>query len=307
MNSSLIEIEDILKEIKKNQKFVAESGALPSAAMRKPILYWDLGVALNGFAESQKVSLEDRKEWIRDNFSKIEKKIWGKERKLPISVLAFLFFYHFMDKEYFSKIADLAVNKEGEFVIKKAQYLLRRLSKRNSHLSSEQQKQLITKLSIRNYSLKEYENILKEFGGNSKLLEIEEQYETLSEMIQDALDGDEDKREELRKTIGEIQIDQIRYALQLLKMTNETSFSSAYKKARKILDSKPVGKSELVKSIINNLKNTIKDPEQRKNLLSRIGVAGASTLNMKLHIIKSKANYDEYQLKKEALKDVFNN
>jgi hypothetical protein len=307
LSSSLKEIEDILKEIKKNQKIVAISGAVPSAAMRKPLLYWDLGVALNSFAESQKVSLEDRKEWIRDNFSKIEKKIWGNERELPISVMAFQFFYHFIDKEYFTKMADLAVNKKGEFVIKKATYLLHRLSKRNSDLSPEQQKKLIGKLAVQNYSLKEYENILKEFSGNSKLSEIEEQYETLSEIIQDALDGDEKKREEIRKTIGEIQIDQIRYALQLLKMTNEASFQSAYKKARKILDSKPIGKSELVKSIINNLKIIIKDPDQRKNLLSRIGVAGASTLNMKLHIIKSKANYDEYQLKKEALKDVFNN
>lgn len=306
MSSSLKEIEEILKEIKKNQKFIALSGAVPSSAMRKPMLYWDLGVALNSFAESQNVSFEDRKEWIRDNFSKIEKKIWGNERKLPISVMAFQFFYHFVDKEYFKKMSDLAVNEKGEFVIKKAQYLIHRLSKRNSDLSLEQQKKLIGKLSIKNYSLKDYENILKEFRGNEELAEIEEQYETLSEIIQEALDGDDKKREEIRKTIGEIQIDQIRYSLQLLKMTNELSFQLAYKKARKILDRKPIGKLELVKSIINNLKNIIKDPEQRKNLLLRIGVAGASTLNMKLHIIKSEANYKEYQLKKDALRDVFN-
>lgn len=305
MNPLITEIEDILKEIKKNQKFVAKSGAVPSAAMRKPLLYWDLGVALNKFAESQKVSLEDRREWIRDNFSKIEKKIWGNERELPISVMAFQFFYYFMDKEYFMKITNLAVNKQGEFVIKKAQYLLHRLSKRNSDLNPEQQKKLISKLAAENYSLKDYETILKDFSENSKLSEIEEQYETLSEIVQDALDGDEKKREEIRKSIGEIQIDQIRYALQLLKMNNETSFQVAYKKARKILDSRISGKSELVKSIINNLKTVIMDSEQRRNLLSRISVSGASTLNMKLHVIKSEANYKEYELKKEALKDVF--
>lgn len=302
--SDSIQIESILLEIKKNSHVTAKSGAVASYSMRKPELYWELGITLNKIAEQRGVPPEERREWASIKYAPLEKKIWGEEKREPISAQAVSFVYEFQDKDYYMFVAGLAGHKWKKFVKKKLTYLRYLLSKTKPSLSSELQEKLIAKLSEKNYTLPEFTDILKEYSRKSEMTEILESFYELRDMVEEAMNDGANERQELRESIGSTVIEQIRYALQLLKM-NEQSFERAYKIAKSTLTAKAETKIVAASVLSHYLKKIITSAQQREKFLKHIHQSDIGALNMMLHVLKSEENYKDYEKKQQALREIF--
>jgi len=304
---SLSKIEEILKQIKQEQEPISGgSGKVERYSMRKPELYWELGLAVKEEAEKTNIPKEQRREWARRKFEKLDKKFFGKVREKPICFISYEFYNEFQNKEHFLKVANAAGHKFGKLRRKRIEDLQSVLSLREPTISKKKQQQLIEKLCERDYTRAEFLDIKSKIQGKESIpwSNFREAYYNLTQDVEMAITGDEKVRKELRTLIGMNSIDQIRYLTQLVKMTNVSHLEEAIKKVKSTLSKKGTDKPP-AGVLLTVLKKCYKEKKLREKLLRQINPYELSELQTKLRAIQNEDSFDEYQERQESINKMF--
>jgi len=302
-------IKPILEEIKKSSVLISGgSGDKDRYEMRKPELYWKLGMAVNEVSEKKSIPKEQRREWSRKYFKNLDKEIFGSVRKEPLCYLAYKYFDAFETEDYFMKIADAAGNAFGNLRRKRIDDLLNVLSKKNSDLTPKKQEKLIEKLCEKDYSRKEFLEIKSSFFQKSNKNSIswpsfDEAYQELSNDVFYAMESDKKKRDEFRKTLDDVSITQMRYLAQLIKIS-EDHFEQAYEKVKSVLSKKIKAKNSML-IIIETLKICVKDEKLKKKLLNHVNLYELSELQTSLHAVQTEKNFKDYVERQKSLEKMF--
>lgn len=307
--TSTQKIKKIVEEIKNESVLVSGgSGDIERYEMRKPELYWKLGIAVNDEAEKNNIPNDQRREWSRKRFKKLDQKIFGRIRKKPLCYLAYIYYNEFQTKEYFMKIADAAGHKFKNLRRKRIDDLISVLSKKNSDITPKKQTKLIEKLCEKDYSRKDFLEIKANFLGKTSETSISwpnflDAYQDLSNNVFYAMENGKNEREFFRKSIDENSITQIRYLFQLIKMSKD-HFKQAYDKAKSILSKKTKAKYPML-TVIETLKMCIKDEKLKSKLFKRVSAYDLSELQTQLHAIQNETNYKEYTERQENIEKMF--
>jgi hypothetical protein len=306
-----VEIKNILLEIFSNQIPISGGGKnkKPSFYLRKPELYWNLGVSLKKAAENSNVPEEQRRDWILKSTRKLEDEILGgkKDENQRTCVLAYNYVYELEDKDHFMFVADMAGHKFKQFRRKWLDYIYRIFSKKNPTLPDAKRKQLSKKLLEKKYTHEQYNQILKEFRGKSKVSwsELEDAFLQLNTEVEESLESDEEKRRLFRESMTPQLIEQLRYLLQLLKIEDENTYNKIYNDNKSKFSKKIKTDLPSANTLVENLKNCIKDPELRKKLLRVMNPYEMGQLQTKLRSLESQENYQQYIETKDTFRNIF--
>ena len=135
---------------------------------------------------------------------------------------------------------------------------------------------------------------------------IQEYYDQIIKLVQNAFDGDQNQREELRKSVGLDYFKPIRWLLQLVKEANPTKFETMYKRNVKSEIQKDYeSKHKFLDSFYVELRSCLGDFEKIRLLHDIIQPNELSDLNSKLKALKSEENHQLYLDRKKGLEDLF--
>ena len=77
MNESLKKVERILQEIRESSDSISGGSSKEgSFIMRKPDLYWDLGLAVQKICDENDIPVNERMGWVTEYFSDKDQAIW---------------------------------------------------------------------------------------------------------------------------------------------------------------------------------------------------------------------------------------
>jgi hypothetical protein len=307
LNNSLKEFKQILLKIKDSSETISGgSGKEERFVMRDPNLYWDLGLAVQKICNQNDIPEGDRRGWIREYFRDIEEAVWPGNH--PFSVHAYNYVYEFMDKKTYLLVADLAGHKFRKLRRKRIDYLRTAFSRRNPQLSPEKQKLLIQKLSERDYAHDEFLKTIQNIKGKTKIPteKIQEVFEEFLTEVQRLMKSSPEDRTIFRSNIGLELLDQIRFALQLLRMQDPAKFKRAYDSVKIKLSKDHTSKSELALKLFHYFRECLGNKEKTELLLETVDSSEMSSLNNLLNALKSEDNYRDYEAKREALTKIFN-
>jgi len=248
--TELLRIQNLIKKIQnKSETLSGGSGEKTRYIMREPDLYWSLGEVIVELLKAKNIPENEQKGWIDDNLTSIENEIWPGHHLIKYS---YKIKYELVDKERFDIVKKIAGHKFKHFRLKRCDYLLLSFSKRKPTATPEQQEQLIKKLSERDYTHDEFLEEKQKILGISKIPinEIEENYDKIFELLENAINGDKKQRDELRKEIVIEHIEPFRWLLQLTKESKPQKFSRMYSRKVKKCNSKRVSNKTSISKFI---------------------------------------------------------
>ena len=303
--NELLRIKNLIKKIRDKAEYPPGLG--DSYIMREPDLYWKLGEVLEELFEKNNIPKDKRIMHITENLTKVEKEIWPRSG-VGLSQKSYKIKYHFIDKERFDTVKMIAGYKFKNFRIKRVEYLLNNFSKRKSTATEEQQKEMIKVFSKKDFGhddfLKEKQKILGVFKINQT--KIQEYYDQIIKLVQNAFDGDQNQREELRKSVGLDYFEPIRWLLQLVKEANPTKFEIMYKRnVKSKIQKNYKSKHKFLDSFYVELRSCLGDFEKITLLHDTISPSELSDLNSKLKALQTEENFGTYNLRKQELKNIF--
>ena len=303
--SELLRIQNLIKKIRDKAEYTPGLG--DSYVMREPDLYWKLGEVLEELFEKNNIPKDERIMYITNNLTKVEKEIWSRSG-VGLSQKSYKIKYDFIDKERFDTVKMIAGHKFKNFRIKRVEYLLKNFSKRKPTATEEQQKEMIKVFSKKDFGhddfLKEKQKILGVFKIDQP--KIQEYYDQIIKLVQNAFDGDQNQREELRKSVGLDYFEPIRWLLQLVKEANPTKFEIMYKRnVKSKIQKNYKSKHKFLDSFYVELRSCLGDFEKITLLHDIIPPNELSDLNSKLKALQTEENFATYNLRKQELKNIF--
>ncbi len=305
--TEILRIQNLIKKIKsKSETLSGGSGEKARYIMREPDLYWNLGEVIEELLKTKNIPENERHVWIEDNLMSIEEDIWPGHRLIKKS---YKIKYELIDKEQFDIVKNIAGHRFRLFRLKRCEYLLSSFSKRKPSATPQQQEQLIKKLSERDYTHDEFLDEKQKILGISKIPrdEIEENYEAVLELLKKAFEGNEKQRDELRKQIGEKNFQPLRWLLQLTKETNQQKFKTMYtRKVKSVIQKDFKTKYSFLNSFYKHLRSCLEDFDKMSLLQDIIQPGEMSSMNSRLKALESESNFQQFNARKEALKDIFN-
>jgi len=313
---------------------------------REHIAFWELGILIKEFVDSNSISSENIHDELEKNFRKIEKKIRsdGKRKgKKPLAsweyknqsvkpprmqepaitwvLVCWDFVNEYQDLERWNLVANLsgAKFKDG-FVRKRAEDLLPYFSKAKPPPNAKQlQDKFIKEISKfqKNPTRTQFgsdgspDGLIPMIFGKTKInINLAREFfcriQSDVQRVIEEETGTEESRNEFSKSIGIDQIKLLRRLLRLISITDEQKF----KKRLDQLDKFPrtiKTKHTETKQLYEILHSLIKDLNSRKKFLMR----GATRhdlvlLNTKLSAVSSQEGFLEYQENQEAREALFN-
>jgi len=303
-----LRIKNLIKKIQeKSTTLSGGSGEKVRYVMYEPDLYWKLGEVIEELMNNLEVPENERFSWIDENLRSLEEQIWPGHHP---SKMSYKFKYHFIDKERFNTVKKISGDKFKQFRAKRASdYLCLNFSKRKPTATPEQQEQLIKELAKKNFSHDEFLSVKQQILGITKIpsIEIEENYEKFFDLIQNAINGDSNSRNDFREKLGTGNIKPITWLLQLLRETNNQKFEKMYKsQVKSVIQKNFHSKYPFVDSLYKQLRSCLGESEKLSILHTVIQPSQMSEMNSKLKAIKSEDDFQEYRNRKEALKKIFN-
>lgn len=305
------EIRKILQEIEASKGSKSGgSGGENSFIMRKPELYWDLGTAIQKALMDSKISEDKKRYWIRTKTKKLQEEIFGgtpsDENKLTC-LLAYNFVDELQDQKHFMFVADLAGHKFELFNRKFLEYIYRIFSKKAPQYTKSKLDNLAKKLLERRYTHDEYNKILKEFRGKTKIswYEVESSHNMLLDMLDRVIEKNEEDRKLLRDKINSKLIEQLRLLLQLLQINDNLLFQQIIDKNKAMISKVIKSNIEEANKFYKILKHCIKNESTRKKLMDVINPYEIGQLQTKLWAIQNEENYKEYMETKDMFQNIF--
>jgi len=313
------EITRILQEIKSKSILVVKggSGGASRYKMRDPKIVWDLAVALTNALQHSNVSDERRKEWIRKTSRKLDGEILGEGYEW--SKTAYDWITRFQTKKHYLFVCSLAGYRENEktnrFTKRRVEYLKAIYNKADDSSISVTQISKLTKILEKDSTLElndpDYLKIITKIRGKQKIdwLFVTSAIEDLTDLVETVMEDEEDKenRKNLREHIGETLITQIRYALQLCVIDNKTDFETilALDKVQEVFKKKSKSDYETFIKLFDNLKNLLKNFDEKKKKIKKDSYYEYEQLNSMLDAIKDENTYHEFRNRKKALGEIF--
>ena len=201
---------------------------------KHPDLYWELGSAIEELLVEKGFPDEERRGIVDVQFTKLEKQVWpddGERKAMKCVQKSYKIKYHLIEEKW-ETVKNLARTKDG-FAVNRVGYLLRNFSQHKDECNAtpKQQAELIKVFSKERLSDAKFKEKQNEILGKPKGLhvaEIKENYGSVREDLQDAIDGDKNQRDELRKSIGDDRIKPLRWLLQLVKQKDMNEFKKMY-------------------------------------------------------------------------------
>lgn len=323
-------------------KIVPGTKGLDRPEVKEHILFWELGLLLKEFVDSNSIPADNVNQELENNFRKIEKKIRsegirkGKEplpsweyknhftKRMQEPVYTWIlvcwdFVREYQDLERWNLVADLcgARFKEG-FIRKRAEELLTHFSKEDPIPNAKElQAKFIKEISKldRNPTRKEFgsdsstEGLIPEIFGKSKinLTSGRESFLRIQSDVHKVIDeetGTPEERKEVSERIGIEQIVPLRRLLRLISITDEQKFKKRLKQLDKLPRTIKTKHSE-TKVLYQILYSLIKDLNSRKKFLHRVSRYELTLLNTKLSAIVSQDAFEEYQENQKSRKELF--
>lgn len=306
--SELLRIKNLIKKIRDKSEYLSGgSGDKSRYIMRDPDLYWKLGEVLEELFEKNNISEKERQKYIVEKLTKVEKEVWPRSG-VGLCINSYKVKYHFIKKERFDTVKMLAGHKFKNFRFKRVTYLLNNFSKRRPNATEEQQDEMIKVFSKKDYSHDAFVEAKQKILGVLKIdqTKIQEDYDQVLQLVQDGFDGNSNKRDELRKSIGTNYFEPISWLLQLIKVVDEQKLVSMYKpKIKSRIKKDYKSKHKFLDSFYSELRSCLGDFEKIPLLHQIIPPHELSDLNSKLKALESEDKFELYQSRKEALKTIF--
>ena len=342
------ETDNILKEkitlaLQKIQdNIVPGIKGLDRPEVKKHILFWELGILLKEFVDSNSIPADNVNQELENNFRKIEKKIRSegiRKGKDPLPsweyknqftklmqepaytwiLVCWDFVKEYQDLERWNLVANLsgAKFKEG-FVRKGAEDLLSYFSKADPIPNAKElQDKFVKEMSKfdKNPTRKQFgsdsstEGLVPEIFGKSKIniTLAKVNFLRIQSDVHKVIDeetGTEESRKEASERIGIEQIDSLRRLLRLISITDEQKFKKRLKQQDKLPRTIKTKHSE-AKVLYQILYSLIKDLNSRKKFLHRVSRHELTLLNTKLSATVSEDAFQEYQENQKSREALF--
>lgn len=318
---------------------------LDRTEVRKHIVFWELGILLKEYVESEFIPCEKSHDELDIIFREIEKKIrntgtrkgkdplpsWKyknqtvkpprmQETSITWVMICYDFVEEYQDLERWNLVANLsgAQYKDG-FVRKRAEELITFFSKKNPIQNAQRlHNQFIKEMSKfeKNPSRKEFgtgggfQGLIPQIFGKYKIdINLAKKHVFRIKLnVNDLLENtieNKVKRKILAKNIGLNDIKYLRRLLRLISITDEQKFQKRLKQLEKEIPRNIKTKHNESKELYVILYSLIHDDKSRKLFLQRVTRHDLTSLNTKLSAVATVEGFEEYQENQKSKKELF--